>query len=105
MYKKCNSYKEQADHVNRVADKCYEIRCKLPYQLEDVRHQTMNNIEKLSKTISDRWSKLNYNVYHRTGKLLEKYNVEDISLLSGGGEYEVQDGFGWTNGVLMKINQ
>ena len=60
---------------------------------------------KLSKTISDRWSKLNYNVYHRTGKLLEKYNVEDISLLSGGGEYEVQDGFGWTNGVLMKINQ
>ena len=44
-------------------------------------------------------------MYHRTGKLLEKYNVEDISLLSGGGEYEVQDGFGWTNGVLMKINQ
>jgi alpha,alpha-trehalase len=61
--------------------------------------------DKLSQTISDRWSKLNYNVYHRTGKLLEKYNVEDISLLSGGGEYEVQDGFGWTNGVLMKINQ
>jgi|TARA_B100001105_G_scaffold196928_1_gene160755 alpha,alpha-trehalase len=61
--------------------------------------------DKLSQTISDRWSKLNYDVYNRTGKLLEKYNVEDISLLSGGGEYEVQDGFGWTNGVLLKINQ
>ena len=32
---------------------------------------------------------------------MEKYNVEDTSLLSGGGEYETQDGFGWTNGVAL----
>ena len=57
----------------------------------------------LSKNISDNWIKLNTDVYHRTGKLLEKYNVEDTSLLSGGGEYELQDGFGWTNGVLLKL--
>ena len=57
----------------------------------------------LVKNISDNWCKLNTDVYHRTGKLLEKYNVEDTSLLSGGGEYEVQDGFGWTNGVLLKL--
>lgn len=57
----------------------------------------------LAKKISDNWSQLNTDVYHRTGKLLEKYNVEDTSLLSGGGEYEVQDGFGWTNGVLLKL--
>lgn len=57
----------------------------------------------LSKKITDSWVKLNTDVYHRTGKLLEKYNVEDTSLLSGGGEYEVQDGFGWTNGVLLKL--
>ena len=25
--------------------------------------------------------------------MMEKYNVEDLSLLSGGGEYETQDGF------------
>jgi len=24
-------------------------------------------------------------------------------LLSGGGEYPVQDGFGWTNGVYLKL--
>jgi alpha,alpha-trehalase len=57
----------------------------------------------LAKKISNNWVKLNTDVYHRTGKLLEKYNVEDTSLLSGGGEYEVQDGFGWTNGVLLKL--
>ena len=57
----------------------------------------------LAQVISDNWVKLNTDVYHRTGKLLEKYNVEDTSLLSGGGEYEVQDGFGWTNGVLLKL--
>jgi alpha,alpha-trehalase len=59
--------------------------------------------DNLAKKISDNWSKLNTDVYYRTGKLLEKYNVEDTSLLSGGGEYEVQDGFGWTNGVLLKL--
>jgi alpha,alpha-trehalase len=33
--------------------------------------------------------------------LLEKYDVEQPELLAGGGEYDVQDGFGWTNGVLL----
>ncbi|MEM6963541.1 MAG: alpha,alpha-trehalase TreF [Bacteroidota bacterium] len=53
--------------------------------------------------IKNNWCKLNVDVYHQTGQLLEKYNVEDTSLMSGGGEYEVQGGFGWTNGVLLKM--
>ena len=57
--------------------------------------------ENLAYEIAQRWVTLTTNVYQRTGKLLEKYNVEDISLLSGGGEYAVQDGFGWTNGVVL----
>jgi len=60
--------------------------------------------EDLAKEISNRWTKLNKDVYRRTGKMLEKYNVEDLSLLSGGGEYPVQDGFGWTNGVYLRLN-
>jgi len=35
--------------------------------------------------------------------MVEKYNVYDLSLKAGGGEYPVQDGFGWTNGVLLKL--
>jgi len=42
-------------------------------------------------------------VYQSTGKLLEKYNVEQIGLVAKGGEYAVQDGFGWTNGVLLSF--
>jgi Trehalase len=41
--------------------------------------------------------------YRATGKLTEKYNVDDTSLVTGGGEYPTQDGFGWTNGVLRKL--
>ena len=48
-----------------------------------------------------RWVKNNEAVYRSTGKLLEKYNVEEIGLFAEGGEYTVQDGFGWTNGVLV----
>jgi len=57
----------------------------------------------LAKEISLRWMKLNNNVFLKTGKLMEKYNVVDIHLDAGGGEYPGQDGFGWTNGVLRQL--
>ncbi|QBA63147.1 trehalase family glycosidase [Muriicola soli] len=56
-----------------------------------------------AKMIMERWLALNERVYNDTGKMMEKYNVEDISLPSGGGEYETQDGFGWTNGVALSF--
>ncbi len=60
----------------------------------------------LAAEVTNRWVALNTKVYQATGKLVEKYNVQDMSLESGGGEYPVQDGFGWTNGVLLYlINQ
>src|SRR5450432_3511546 len=49
------------------------------------------------------WIKLNIRVYKHTGKLMEKYNVTDVNKEAGGGEYGGQDGFGWTNGVLLKL--
>ncbi|MCA6079177.1 alpha,alpha-trehalase TreF [Fulvivirga sedimenti] len=55
---------------------------------------------------AQRWLSRNEEVFKATGKMMEKYNVVDISLLAGGGEYALQDGFGWTNGValaMMKI--
>jgi alpha,alpha-trehalase len=57
----------------------------------------------LADDIKTRWIKLCTDVYQRTGKMLEKYNVEDLSLEAGGGEYPVQDGFGWSNGVLLRM--
>ncbi|GAA4314627.1 alpha,alpha-trehalase TreF [Mucilaginibacter gynuensis] len=57
----------------------------------------------LSNEIASRWSRTNIRVFKQTGKLLEKYNVIDTTLIAGGGEYPTQDGFGWTNGVLISI--
>lgn len=50
-----------------------------------------------------RWVKNNAQMYKKTGKLMEKYNVDLIGDFTGGGEYEVQHGFGWTNGVLVTL--
>jgi len=61
------------------------------------------NQKELAKDIATRWIKLNNDVYQRTGKLMEKYNVVDTHLEAGGGEYPGQDGFGWTNGVLLAL--
>jgi alpha,alpha-trehalase len=42
-------------------------------------------------------------VYKKKAKMVEKYNVVEPHKLSGGGEYTLQDGFGWTNGVLAAL--
>ncbi len=57
----------------------------------------------LAHTIIERWLNLNRQVFARTGKMMEKYNVVNMSLEAGGGEYEGQDGFGWTNGVFLAM--
>jgi alpha,alpha-trehalase len=36
-----------------------------------------------------------------TGTMFEKYADNAINVAGGGGEYEVVEGFGWTNGVLI----
>ena len=58
----------------------------------------------LARTIAERWMNVNEKVFATTGKMLEKYNVEDTNLESGGGEYPTQDGFGWSNGVYLKFS-
>ena len=59
----------------------------------------------LARTIATRWIKTNVDYYVRTGKLVEKYDIgrETGHVSAGGGEYPLQDGFGWTNGVLRQL--
>ena len=57
----------------------------------------------LANNIKQNWVSNNLRMYKNTGKMVEKYNVYDLSLKAGGGEYIVQDGFDWTNGVLLKL--
>jgi alpha,alpha-trehalase len=57
----------------------------------------------LAGVIAKNWVGTNIKVFNDTGKLMEKYNVVDTGLKAGGGEYPLQDGFGWTNGVLLNL--
>ncbi len=59
--------------------------------------------DELANTISERWLNVNKQVYKKHHKLVEKYNVVDPEKLGGGGEYQLQDGFGWTNGVYEAL--
>ena len=56
----------------------------------------------LAREIARRWLDTVQRVFANTGKLVEKYDVEH-NLPGGGGEYPLQDGFGWTNGVTRAL--
>lgn len=53
----------------------------------------------LAIEIAERWLGLVQRYYQNNGVVLEKYDVCNPVNRASGGEYEVQLGFGWTNGV------
>lgn len=57
----------------------------------------------LADKIKKSWIDSCLYVYQKKQKMVEKYNVVHPHRLSGGGEYSLQDGFGWTNGVLAAL--
>jgi alpha,alpha-trehalase len=62
----------------------------------------------LAAEIARRWIGENIGSFAASGLLVEKYNVAQLpkagrASLGGGGEYALQAGFGWTNGVLAKL--
>lgn len=59
----------------------------------------------LAQKIKNNWCSNVERVYNNTGKLMEKYNALDNETIAGGGEYPNQDGFGWTNGVYLKLRR
>ena len=59
--------------------------------------------DRLAETIACRFMISVERVYRETGKLVEKYDVIATNRPGGGGEYPTQDGFGWTNGVMLKL--
>lgn len=58
----------------------------------------------LAQEVRMRWMASTEKVFATHGKMIEKYDVESKSGLGGGGEYPLQDGFGWTNGVYAALH-
>ncbi len=59
--------------------------------------------DRLAAVIACRFLASVERVYAQSGKLVEKYDVSDPDRAGGGGEYPLQDGFGWTNGVTRRL--
>lgn len=59
--------------------------------------------KKLAFDLAQRWIKTNWLAYEKYNAMYEKYDVTGDGKPGGGGEYEVQLGFGWTNGVVLQL--
>ncbi|WP_425579717.1 alpha,alpha-trehalase TreF [Tatumella terrea] len=58
----------------------------------------------LARDIAVNWLTTVTHFYSQHHKLVEKYDISsEHSRPGGGGEYPLQDGFGWTNGVTRKL--
>lgn len=57
----------------------------------------------LAEQIAGRWLDLNRMLFDETGLMLEKYDVTGGHGKGQGGEYSLQFGFGWTNGVVLAL--
>ena len=62
---------------------------------------------RLANDIAHRWLSTVGALYARESKLVEKYSLHTSDAMSAcggsGGEYPLQDGFGWTNGVVRRL--
>ncbi len=73
-----------------------------PLQWVGIEGLARAGFEPQARTLAARWIATVNRTYRETGKLLEKYDVEERRP-GGGGEYPTQDGFGWTNGVTAAL--
>jgi len=72
--------------------------------IEGLRKSESPEMQDQAFEIAKKWIRGNYKVYKATGHMWEKYNVVGSVPAPGkGGEYDVQDGFGWTNGAILDL--
>ena len=57
----------------------------------------------LAAEIREHWLTIVAELYRAEGKLVEKYVLRPTLEHAKGGEYPLQDGFGWTNGVTARL--
>ncbi|OBZ71163.1 Trehalase [Grifola frondosa] len=65
-------------------------------------HATGGAIPGLLPRLSDQELNVTQSV-NNTGNMFEKFSISDIDSAGRGGEYTVQAGFGWTNGVVLWV--
>uniref|UniRef100_A0A8C9SFV7 Trehalase n=1 Tax=Scleropages formosus TaxID=113540 RepID=A0A8C9SFV7_SCLFO len=71
--------------------------------IEGLSNLNTTKAKEVAFDLAQRWIRTNWLAYVKYGHMYEKYSVEGDGKPGGGGEYEVQLGFGWTNGVAMQL--
>nr|XP_006821583.1 PREDICTED: trehalase-like [Saccoglossus kowalevskii] len=63
---------------------------------------SLDGAHDLAQRLANNWVYCNWKSWSDTGHMFEKYDVIK-GTPGGGGEYDVQLGFGWTNGVVIQM--
>ncbi|KHN87732.1 Trehalase [Toxocara canis] len=72
--------------------------------IEGLRKSDNAQMQEEAFRLAQKWVDGNYRVFKKTGHMWEKYDVSGTVPEPGaGGEYVVQEGFGWTNGVILNL--
>ncbi|VBB27359.1 unnamed protein product [Acanthocheilonema viteae] len=72
--------------------------------IEGMRKSSNPVVQERAYSLAKKWVLGNYKVFQETGRMWEKYDVDgSIPQPGSGGEYLVQDGFGWSNGVILDL--
>ena len=75
-----------------------------PLQWMAIQGFKMYGDDLLGDEIARSWLKTVNQFYLEQHKMIEKYHIADgVPREGGGGEYPLQDGFGWTNGVVRRL--
>lgn len=59
--------------------------------------------KEIALNYAKRWVDSNALGYKKSGEMFEKYDAQVPGQYGGGGEYKVQTGFGWSNGVVISF--
>eukprot|EP00112_Aurelia_sp_Birch-Aquarium-sp1_P007091 Seg1774.3 transcript_id=Seg1774.3/GoldUCD/mRNA.D3Y31 product=Trehalase protein_id=Seg1774.3/GoldUCD/D3Y31 len=78
--------------------------------LQDIMEVSLRKVGKLhgkdlAFELARKWIQTNYLSWKQTGHMYEKYDANIRGKPGHGGEYGVQVGFGWTNGVVLSFLQ
>lgn len=74
-----------------------------PNQYNLVHGLMRHDRDELALSIARKFFKSVHSGWLRSGCIYEKYSAVYSGERGGGGEYEVQSGFGWTNGVILSF--
>ncbi|PIC49815.1 hypothetical protein B9Z55_008296 [Caenorhabditis nigoni] len=72
--------------------------------IEGLRKSLNPTLQQKAFVLAQKWLETNMQTFNVSNAMWEKYNVQEPQgKLATGGEYEVQAGFGWTNGAALDL--